>query len=396
MKKILRNYPWRHCLLAGLLVVTFFLVRHDGVMASGVTGPEQCCVCHRKVCDATADKRYVHAPVRDKQCAVCHIVQSGTDRISIAKDGENQVQWLAGNFPRQDTEYWFSIPSALAGKKLIVQAEGLGGKMLRTEVQVPNLSEAEQLVVVSRPPEISELRVEEVKQGVFLTARITWKTERVTDSTVLYGENDSARKSIVYPWLTKHHEVLLTDLLPRRTYSFVAASQDIFGNKTVSSPLTISTHAFFSRPGVEKVKTKERVTVSGKYFRADTRFFVKFAANQPISMKIGTVDGLTVSTKESGGRTGRIPPEHLPLTDSHFLNTVVCYSCHPQTKEVLSHPVDVHPKRGMVIDSREFKILGDGRLTCMTCHVPHASDTEARIVRSDKKKLCLGCHKNFG
>lgn len=397
MKKILRNYLWPYSLLVGVLVAAFFLAIYGGVMASGVIGPEQCCVCHRKVCEDTADKRYVHAPVREKQCALCHIAPSGTDRINVAKDEESQVQWLTGSGPRQDMEHWFSIPPALVGKKIILQAEGLGKKMLRTEVQLPNFSESEQLVAVSRPPEISELGVDEVKQSVLLTARVTWKTERVTDSTVLYGENEPTRKSIIDSQLTKDHEVLLTDLQPRKTYSFVAVSQDIFGNKTVSPAKTFSTHAFFSRPGVEKVKTNEKVTVSGKYFRADNRFFAKFVANQPISMRVGTLVGrIPVSTKESSGRTGKLPPEHLPLTDPRFRNTGVCYSCHPQTKGVLSHPVDVQPKRGMIIDSREYKVLEDGRLTCMSCHVPHASDNEYRMIRSDKKKLCLGCHKNFG
>ena len=397
MKKILRNYLWPYSLLVGVLVAAFFLAIYGGVMAGGVIGPEQCCVCHRKVCEDTADKRYVHAPVREKQCALCHIAPSGTDRINVAKDEESQVQWLTGSGPRQDMEFWFSIPPALAGKKIILQAEGLGKKMLRTEVQLPNFLEAEQLVAVSRPPEISELGVDEVKQSVFLTARVTWKTERVTDSTVLYGENEPTRKSIIDSQLTKDHEVLLTDLQPRKTYSFVVVSQDIFGNKTVSPAKTFSTHAFFSRPGVEKIKTNEKVTVSGKYFRADNRFFAKFVANQPISMRLGTLAGrIHVSTKESNDRTGKLPPEHLPLTDPHFLNTGVCYSCHPQTKGVLSHPVDVKAKRGMIIDSREYKVLEDGRLTCMSCHVSHASDNEYRMVRSDKKKLCLGCHKNFG
>ena len=397
MITILRDYPRRYCLVVGVLGVAFLLAIYGGGIAGGGAGPEQCCMCHRKVCEDTADQRYVHAPVREKQCALCHIAPSGTERIKSAKEGQRQVQWLAGNSSRQDREYWFSIPPALAGKKLILQAEGLDKKILRTEAQLPNFSEAEQLIAVSRPPEISELRVEEVKQGVLLTARVAWKTERIADSTVIYGEGEPARKSIADPQLSKAHEVLLTDLQPRKTYSFVAVSQDIFGNKAVSPAMTLSTHTFFSRPGVEKVKMSEKVTVSGKYFRADNRFFARFVANQPVSMRVGTLDGLIhVSTKESVGQSGRLPPEHLPLADPHFLNTGVCYTCHPQTKGVLSHPVDVSPKRGMLIDSREYKLLGDGRLTCMSCHVPHASDNEYRMVRSDKKKLCLGCHKNFG
>lgn len=397
MIKNLRDYSRRYCLGVGVLGVAFWLAIYGGGIAGGVVGPEQCCGCHRKVCEDTADKRYVHAPVREKQCALCHIAPSGTERIKNAKEGQKQVQWLIGNSSRQDVEYWFSIPPALAGRKLLLQAEGLDKKIVRTETQLPNFSDAEQLVAVSRPPEISDLRVEEVKQGVLLTARIAWKTERITDSTVMYGEGESGRKSITDPQLSKDHEVVLTDLQPRKTYSFVAVSQDIFGNKAVSPAMALSTHTFFTRPAAEKGKTNDKVTVSGKYFRADNRFFARFVANQPVSMRVGTLDGLIqVATKESDGQGGRLPPEHLPLADPYFLNTGVCYTCHPQTKGVLSHPVDVQAKRGMVIDRREYKVLGDGRITCMSCHVPHASDNEARMVRSDKKKLCLGCHKNFG
>lgn len=399
MENVLHNRlrPFALVLLVGVLCAAFFFAGHGGGIAGGVIGPEQCCACHREVCEDTANKRYVHAPVREKQCALCHIATIGADRITVAKKEEGKVRWLPGSYPRQGMEYWFSIPPALAGKKIILQADGQGKKTLRLEVQLPNFQEAEQLAAVTKPPEITELNVEEVKQGVFLTARVTWKTDRVTDSAVLYGENEATRKNIVDPWLSKDHEVLLTDLLPRKTYTFSVASRDIFGNQKVSPPKTFSTHAFFSKPNIEKAKTTEKVTVSGKYFRVDNRFFARFVTNQPTSMRLGTFDGpMHASSKDSGLQNGKLPPEHLPLVDPRFLNTGVCLTCHPQTKGVLSHPVDVQPKRGMIIDSREYKILGDGRLTCMTCHVAHASDNEARVVKSDKKRLCLGCHKNFG
>ena len=399
MKKILENYLRPRSFFAGALVLALFLAIYGWSMADNVPAPEQCCECHRQVCEDTADKRYVHAPFRERQCALCHIAASGTDRIAIAKNDQSQVQWLTESSPQQEIESWFPIPPVLTGKKIILQAEGLGRKMVRMEVQLPNFLEAEQLPAVSRQPEISGLGVDEVKQGVLLTARVIWKTERITDSTVLYGENAPAGKSIVDPRLTKEHEVLLTDLQPGRNYSFVAVSQDIFGNKTVSPAKTFSTRTFFSRPRVEQAKTTEKVTVSGKYFRVDNRFFAKFVANQPIRVRLGTLEGqmINVSTKAaSSGRTGKLPPGHLPLTDSRFLNTGVCYSCHPQTKGVLSHPVDVLPKRGMIIDNRAYKLSGDGRITCMSCHMPHASDNEYRVILSDKKKLCLGCHKNFG
>ncbi|MDH4332536.1 MAG: hypothetical protein OEV89_08145 [Desulfobulbaceae bacterium] len=396
MKRIVRKYAGRYVLVAAMLATAFFLASYEGAMAVGGIDPEQCSACHQKVSDDAASKRYVHAPVREKRCAVCHIARAGSDRENIIKEGDSRVQWLSGSVSRQQSESWFSIPPVLAGKKIILQAEEFGKKVLLTEVKLPNFVEAEQLVAASRPPEILELTVDEVKQGIFLTARITWKTDRVTDSLVLYGENEPTRKSIVDSQLTKDHEVLLTDLQSRKTYNFVAVSQDIFGNKTVSPVKSFSTNAFFSRPSVEKAKTTEKVTVSGKYFRADNRFFARFTTNRPLSMRVGTLDGqINVSTQESRDRLGQLPPEHLPFTDDRFLNTGVCFRCHPQSKDVLSHPVDVKPKQGMVIDKRYYKLLADGRLTCMSCHMAHASDNEDRISRSDKKKLCLGCHKNF-
>ncbi len=399
MKNVLHNRlrPFILVLMVGVLCAAFFGLGMGGGLAGGAIGPEQCCACHREVCEDTASKRYVHAPVREKQCALCHIASTGADRMTVAKKEESTVRWLPGGYPRQEMECWFSIPPALAGKKIILQADGQGKKTLRQEVQLPKFLEAEQLTAVTKPPEITDLTVDEVKQGVFLTARVTWKTDRVTDSAVLYGENEATRKNIVDPWLSKEHEVLLTDLQPRKTYTFSVASRDIFGNQKVSPPKTFSTHAFFSKPSIEKVKTTEKVTVSGKYFRVDNRLFARFVANQPTTMRLGILDGpIHVSNKDSGLQNGKLPPGHLPLADPRFLNTGVCLTCHPQIKGVLSHPVDVQPKRGMVIDSGEYKLLGDGRLTCMTCHAPHASDNEARVVKSDKKKLCLGCHKNFG
>lgn len=399
MKKRSRNYlrPFVFLFAGGALVAASFGVSFASGKTSGTVGPEQCCLCHREVCEDTANKRYVHAPVREKQCALCHIASSGPDRITLAKNNEGKVQWLPGSFPRQEVECWFPIPPALAGKKIILQTDGQGKKMSWLEVQLPNFLETEQLTAVSKPPEITELSVDEVRQGVFLTARISWKTDRVTDSTVSYGESEATRKNASDPWLTKDHEMLLTDLQPRKTYSFVVVSQDIFGNKKISPPKTFSTHAFFSQPNKEKAKTSEKVLVSGKYYRVDNRIFARFVANQPTSMRIGTLDGLSLaSTQSPTSKPGKLPPNHLPLTDSQFLNTGVCTTCHPKTHGVSSHPVNVLPKRGMIIDTDVYKLSDDGRLTCMSCHEHHASDNEYRMIRSDKKKLCLGCHKKFG
>ncbi|MBW2186551.1 MAG: cytochrome c3 family protein, partial [Deltaproteobacteria bacterium] len=49
---------------------------------------------------------------------------------------------------------------------------------------------------------------------------------------------------------------------------------------------------------------------------------------------------------------------------------------------------------GMIIPP-EYPLLENGRMTCMTCHQPHSSNNEARLLKEGKKELCTGCHTNY-
>jgi predicted CXXCH cytochrome family protein len=188
------------------------------------------------------------------------------------------------------------------------------------------------------------------------------------------------------------HEVLIADLKPGKTYRFAAASRDLFGNRLVSPPQTFSTRVPFSAPAPAPVP--EKVRVAARYFRTADQLLLRFSANQPVGIRLQAFGNPAAAGADGGRKAAVLPEGHPALAAPRFLNLDVCVSCHPGSRGSKSHPVDIFPKKGMHIDANIYRLLENGRISCMSCHVPHAADSEYRLVRAGKKALCLGCHGN--
>ena len=64
----------------------------------------------------------------------------------------------------------------------------------------------------------------------------------------------------------------------------------------------------------------------------------------------------------------------------------LCLACHPDRKAPTEHQVDIVPSmqvRGLP--------LQEGRMTCVTCHDPHAN-RYGSLLRKPETELCLSCH----
>ncbi len=73
---------------------------------------------------------------------------------------------------------------------------------------------------------------------------------------------------------------------------------------------------------------------------------------------------------------------------------VLCIECHGKQKDFLKnhgHPFNVKPKRSI---SNNIKLSDDGKLECLSCHLPHAGKS-AHLLRSEQRNECLGCHKEM-
>ncbi len=357
--------------------------------------PAQCCRCHGDVCQQSDTKLYVHAPFLENNCAVCHVRGglSSAEPAVVAEDFPDEVSWFA-RACQENKEHWFELPSSLAGTTIALLATAGSGKILAQEVALPAL---DQLPPLPGPPgegKISDLHLVEVKKGVFVSARIAWKTNRLANAQLFFGKEElSSTTAVDHCWATDH-EITLAGLAANREYKFVAVSRDIAGNEVSSPAMTLSTRNFFARAARQPAAAPDNVALQAAFYQQEGRFFAHFAGNQPVTMRLGQSAQQALRTM-GDGMAAKTPADHLALTDSRSLTITVCVGCHPQSHGVRSHPVDIAPKAGMVIPP-DYQTLADGRLSCMSCHQAHASEHEYRLTRASRKELCLGCHRNFG
>jgi predicted CXXCH cytochrome family protein len=64
----------------------------------------------------------------------------------------------------------------------------------------------------------------------------------------------------------------------------------------------------------------------------------------------------------------------------------LCLDCHSNRTYPLEHKVDIVPKMDV-----QGLPLADGKVTCVTCHDPHAN-LHGKMLRMRSKDLCLVCH----
>ncbi len=377
--------------LASIFILALFCSSEHGD-AGGLIEPDQCCRCHFDVCDQTTTKPYVHAPVIEHNCVVCHIQDSANNGSKAVTSETAKINWFAKHH-NPDTQHWFELPANAEGLTLSLRAKSENSRALEQDLIIPQLADIPQFPQPQEKTTISDIRVIEVKRGVFISARVSWKTDQITDTRLLYGQGNLQSSTASDSQWTKNHTMTISGLERNRNYMVAVAVRDIFGNETVSSPVPFSTRQFFTTPGQQVSPPPGKIKIGTQFLKDKNRIFTAFASNQDVTMKLGFRAGQSPTTGIEK-KTATLPSQHLALTDPYTLTITACINCHPKSIGKLSHPVDVLPKKGMVIPP-DYHTLADGRLTCMSCHTPHAANDPYRLTRSKRKALCLGCHLNF-
>ncbi len=401
----LRKFGARHrrkmyCVLGSTMVALGFAAVLFCNPESGVASGS-CCSCHEEVCASVNEKAYVHAPVLEQKCASCHIAQEklrpSGEEVLLPPQVKGKVSWLALDYMTKEN-HWLRLSAGHEGKNIVVRTEDESGHVIEQQLRVPAKTSVHQFTDNGKPPSVQDLRIREIHQGVVLSAVITWKTDKIADSAGQFGEKGLYNTVRNEQSLGTEHEVVLSGLAPKKTYKFAAVSQDLFGNVVTSEEIRFSTNQPAAKARSSRIKNRgalENTSLFTDFYYAQGEYLLQVRAQKPVNVKLGLVEGtggqkksaLVKMVLEDGG-------SHLPLRDPSELTIKVCYSCHPGTEGVLTHPVEVFPKNGMVVP-HDYSTLPNGKISCMSCHMPHASNNEYRLSRSSKKALCLGCHKNF-
>ncbi|MGE4580167.1 MAG: cytochrome c3 family protein [Desulfuromonadales bacterium] len=265
-------------------------------------------------------------------------------------------------------------------------------------MRLPLLASLPELADDGRPPQISRVEVEEVSLGVFVSVHISWETDEFADSSVLFGVGKLTEKSSSDFNLRKDHEMILSGLKKGKEYLFSAVSEDVFGNRAVSAPLTFSTHRDLlakENPSDPYLPDSDNPDLTQRLRRAGDQYLLEVSARYPVVVSLGK----NSENRNGPHRLAQVPVSlndspHPPMQGEEVLNIHICFECHQNINEAMSHPVNILPPKGMIIPP-EYPLLADGRMTCMSCHRRHGSDLPFRMIKSSRKELCIGCHVNY-
>jgi len=366
------------------------------------TSDRECVRCHEKMINRVNMKRYIHKPFREHKCTICHLAgkspaqENEHDRDRGQENAGEKIRWISRHFDPARV-HWFLIPASQVDDTLFLQTAGDRNKPALIKISLPPIEELPVQKDDHQGPRIDDISFVGLQRGVFLSAIVQWHTDRPSGGQVFYGPQASEKNKTPFdPILTTEHRMRLSPVLPGKKYQYTVLSRDVFGNEQRSAPHFFSTNKSFILPRADNddvVSGKPRIQYS--LSSVNGSYFLHVIADQPTFMTIGVRRNQHKRPLIASANGEQKTFRHPPMKSRLEVSMTVCKSCHASYWEGATHPVGVRPKNGMRIP-KEYPVLADGRITCMSCHRFHGSNYEARVIRPSKKALCIGCHKNYG
>lgn len=409
-----------------LLFFIFFLV--VGTLLVEVRGAYEdekesssCLECHKESFKEDLLKGLVHQPCLEGRCIACHCSQAQETSVDStvehdervisasakAKNIEPEMNVIHAHL-HSDIAHSFIFSEDKVDRVLLVEL-WLGKALQKVErVALLPLGKLPRLVDDKRSPQISDVQIEKVERGLSSMAVISWKTDKPTTSGIRYGIDQLDRQSFPHGCLVRNHRLTLPSLKTNCKYRFSVVSNDFFANQAVSDCLLLSTEKDFSTGSDKQLDVRDCAIVKKEFFNAEGRYLALFEVSQSLSLSIGAEkllepdgelpDTSATSTLETEGSleeaSGDEVDEHRYLFGEVETTIDNCFTCHKNIRKEMSHPVNVLLAPGMSVP-KEYPLLSNGRMSCMTCHVRHAGENLFRLVRAQGKKFCEGCHAAY-
>ncbi len=347
-----------------------------------------CLECHEEDYKSGMATQYIHAPYMKQRCYKCHVNRNPPSTPwSGNATFPNKIRWL-NRHDQAVSKHTFLIPADQIDFTLYVEADLQKRITYKKTLAVPDLSTLTTLENDRTAPQISDVRVKEITRGLFLSATIAWKTDEPSSGQVFFGR-DEPRSSSAADAFSTEHRVTISPLKPKKNYRFFVVSKDWFDNQSRSDISSFSTaQPVSSSPDDSYTDSDTMLELKTRFKSIGDKYLVEISCNRPTTMTVG-VNPILSNTAPTV-----IPDDHPNLNDKKTTNVTICKGCHPSSFRENSHPINLRPKRGMRIPP-EYPMLPDGRMSCMSCHKQHGSNFEFRMIKSSKRELCIGCHKEF-
>jgi predicted CXXCH cytochrome family protein len=357
------------------------------------TTDAQCIECHQPLVDQEMSKPYIHRPFREKKCLPCHLGGELFVPGTTPYRSDQNVAWLAeSRFP--SVEHWLTLPKERVAGNIFLDIKVPKQGVYRNIVEQYNLTDLPELALDQTPPIITEVKITNIARAVFWSATISWLTDELADTRIAYGTNKLDKTDYIAE-MSRSHRITIAGLKGTTEYRFKVGSADYSGNLAGGEITT------FSTTNTEEAIHPELPIPPAQKLNWDREIF----QNSPSNSLILHVTTSGPTEVAAGVAKGSKPERSTPLTAGdkkkpcrHNLKTAlettitVCRPCHePYFKGGTRHPLQVKPKAGKSFP-KEFLVLADGGISCMTCHSAHSSIYPNRLIKSDKEQLCRGCH----
>lgn len=341
-----------------------------------------CQACHMDKYKVIDESAFKHS--ESKQCAMCHMegaLNAGErdKNLQVAFPSRDNIIFIGTN---KYSKYSVSVR--------IMDDTGLEATSDKIEFMDKDIKEMPGDDV---GPDITDLKVKEVKSGVFLITVITWQTDRPTLSSVEFGERGD------YSFTVKgsnhyvtDHRVNVDRLKPGKTYNLRAVSEDVFGNVGVSESINVKVDKPFLAEQEEGELRDEIVLKDFDVIRVGGKVALRWSSDIKTMASVNIVE--KVEDEESDNKVV-LKDKHAPgLRDDFNTGFTSCDECHrgDVVHMKAAHPTGTVDWSKGTIKAKGLPLATGAQIMCSTCHESHGSGL-GFMLRMNEKELCGACHR---
>jgi len=343
---------------------------------------QDCLSCHSEWYSEKIDDTSIHAPFLQGKCKVCH--SEDNMNTSTQNNINNSYNWI---FSKNLLNGINLIPLTQADN-LLIQITYDNTLYKTLHINFNNIVSATD-INFSEPIIITNFHVASITSDYMIHVKLVWSTNIPTKCTLYYKTSTDKNNSTEYIYST-NHIVELNGLKKNvKYYAYIVATSP-FNESVTSNTLSFNTSMRFNNNLMHFSSKNNPIKV--QLVNLNGKNYIEVVNSVPIYLKAAK-DKLYISKSENiinNNINTNVKPRHLCASEIYELGYIKCLKCHHSSQyNHNSHPINIilpnnmHPPKEL--------ILVNGRITCITCHCPHASNYPHQL-RMKETTLCGCCH----
>ncbi len=347
---------------------------------------QDCLSCHNNWYSEKIDETSIHSPFLQDRCKVCH---SEDDMNTLTQNNiNNSYNWILS----KDLLNGINLIPVTQADNLLIQVAHDNTSYKTFHINFNNIVPATD-INFSEPIIITNFHVVSITSDYMTHVKLVWSTNIPTKCTLYYKTLNDKNKLTDYIYSTNHIAELDGLKNNVKYYVYIVATSP-FNESVTSTTLSFNTSMRFNNSLMYSNYTDKKL-IKVKLVNLNGKRYIEVINSVPIYLKIAKDNSYIAKSKDifidnDNNINTNIKSCHLYASEIYELGYTKCLRCHNSSQyNHNSHPINIvlpknmHPPKEL--------ILVNGRITCITCHCPHASNYPHQL-RMEETTLCGCCH----